>query len=148
MQDINFDVKTGNLTKDPVVREVAGKNKTVKVATFTLAVGRSYENAEGVKKDETQFITCEAWDSGAEMMEKYLKKGDRVLVIGSWKVDEWKDKETDEFKRRDKLRVDRFEKLYSANGNKNVQAETNSGEEKEQTVSSSPEAGNGNDIPF
>ena len=64
---------SGRLTADPVVRYTQ-TNKAV--CTFTLAVNR-------MKKDEADFIRCQAWEKQAELMQKYVHKGDRLIVEGS-----------------------------------------------------------------
>lgn len=48
-----------------------------KVANFTLAVDNK---TKGEKV--TSFINCVAWGNIAEVASKYVKKGDRVVVIG------------------------------------------------------------------
>lgn len=44
------------------------------VANFTLAVDRS--------KDGADYINCVAWNKTAELLEKYVKKGDKIGLIG------------------------------------------------------------------
>lgn len=50
-----------------------------KVCKFTLAIDDG-KNADGSRR--TQFIDCEAWNQSAEFMERYVKKGIRILVEG------------------------------------------------------------------
>ena len=47
---------------------------------FTLAVKRQYKNKEG--NYDTDFIQFKAWDKTAELLSKYVKKGDKVFVAG------------------------------------------------------------------
>lgn len=71
----------GRLTKDV---ELA-KTKSKKVyARFTLAVPNG-ENA--------MFIDCVAFDKLAETIEKYVKKGNRLLVEGSINATTYQDKD-------------------------------------------------------
>ena len=64
----------GRVTKDIELRYTANTQKAV--AKFTLAVNR-------MKKDSgADFISCTAWGKTAEIMEKYVHKGDRVGVTG------------------------------------------------------------------
>lgn len=73
MNDARF---TGNLTKDPEMKELSSGKKR---AMFTLAVQRRYVNHQtGVR--EADFITFYAYDRNAEMAEKYLTKGKKILV--------------------------------------------------------------------
>lgn len=74
---LNQVVMVGRLTSDPEINEVENDRK---VATITLAVQRSYKNAEGVY--ETDFIKCTLWNGIAENTAEYCKKGDVVGVKG------------------------------------------------------------------
>ena len=74
---LNQVVMVGRLTSDPEINEVENDRK---VATITLAVQRSYKNAEGVY--ETDFIKCILWNGIAENTAEYCKKGDVVGVKG------------------------------------------------------------------
>ena len=46
------------------------------MARFTLAVTRKY------KKDEADFIRCVCFGKLAEIIQKYVKKGDQICVAG------------------------------------------------------------------
>ena len=74
---LNQVVMVGRLTSDPEINEVENDRK---VATITLAVQRSYKNAEGVY--ETDFIKCTLWNGIAENKAEYCKKGDVIGVKG------------------------------------------------------------------
>ena len=74
---LNQVVMVGRLTSDPEINEVENDRK---VATITLAVQRSYKNAEGVY--ETDFIKCTLWNGIAENTSEYCKKGDVIGVKG------------------------------------------------------------------
>ena len=67
----------GRLTKDLELKET---NSGTAVIYFTLAVQRSYKNAQGTY--DADFINCVAYDRVAENMAKFLVKGSRVLVEG------------------------------------------------------------------
>ena len=51
------------------------------ICNITLAVNRSYKNAEGVY--DTDFIKCRLYESVAEKTCEYCRKGDLVCVKGS-----------------------------------------------------------------
>ena len=63
----------GRLTRDPDVRQ----GETC-VAKYTLAVDR--------KKEGTDFINCVSFGKRAEFVEKYLKKGTKVVAVGRIKT--------------------------------------------------------------
>ncbi len=65
----------GRLTKDPDMR---GEGTSL-VARYTLAVDRKYQK-EG--EQQADFISCVAFSKGAEFVEKYLKKGTKIVVCG------------------------------------------------------------------
>jgi single-strand DNA-binding protein len=65
---------SGNLGGDPDIR-MAGEQK---VANFNVAVNRKRGDQQ-----QTLWIRCAAWNGRAELVEKYLKKGSRVLIEGS-----------------------------------------------------------------
>lgn len=60
-----------------------GKSKV----RFQLAVRRPYT------KDTTDFITVIAWENQAELLSKYVGKGDRVCVGGYISTRTWDDKQ-------------------------------------------------------
>lgn len=82
---MNKVIMMGRLTKEPEVKEV-GKDKK-KISSIVLAVPRMSN------KDDADFFTCLLWDKKAEVAEKYLSKGTRVLVEGYLQTDSYKDKE-------------------------------------------------------
>lgn len=63
----------GRITKDVEIRNT---NNGTPVASFTVAVNRRK------KDDGADFISCVAWNKTAELMAKYVKKGDRIGVCG------------------------------------------------------------------
>lgn len=78
---LNRVVLIGRLTKDPELRY---SQNGVAVATFTLAVDRTYKNAQGEK--ETDFIPCVVFKQLAELCANYLSKGKLAAVDGSLQV--------------------------------------------------------------
>ena len=51
-----------------------------KVLSFALAVNRDFKNAEGGY--DADFISCVAYEQRAEVISKYVSKGDRLGVSG------------------------------------------------------------------
>jgi single-strand DNA-binding protein len=74
---MNRVVLVGRLTKDPELRYTPNG---VPTATFTLAVNRSFTNAQGER--ETDFINCVVWRKPAENVANFLKKGSLAGVDG------------------------------------------------------------------
>ena len=82
----------GRLTRDPEIRQTKG-NEPKTVAKFGLAVERDYA-VQGEKV--TDFFEIEAWQKTAEFVEKYLKKGQLVALVGALRRSEWTKPETGE----------------------------------------------------
>ena len=74
---INTAILTGRLTKDA---ELKYTGTGTAVASFTLAVDRTFKNANGEK--ETDFINVVAWRKTAETLATYTKKGSLIGVQG------------------------------------------------------------------
>lgn len=87
----NKVVLLGNLTADPEMRTTAGGQN---VTSFSLAVNRVYNNAQGERQEETSFINCTAWGRTAETIVKYVSKGRQLLVSGRLQQRTWQDKDT------------------------------------------------------
>lgn len=70
----------GRLTKEPTINEgSSGKGKDAvawKNARFTLAVDRPNN------REKADFISCIAWAGLADLIQKYVNKGDQLAVEG------------------------------------------------------------------
>lgn len=84
MKSLNVIYLLGNVGKDAEVKALNGQNGTIKVANFTLATSEGgYQRQDGTQVEErTQWHNVTAWRNLAEVAEKYIKKGDKVLVTG------------------------------------------------------------------
>ena len=74
---MNKAILIGRLTRNPELR-YTGNNTPV--ATFSLAVNRSFTNQNGER--EADFINCIVWRKLAETVKKYLSQGSQVAVEG------------------------------------------------------------------
>ena len=74
---MNKVILIGRLTRDPELR-YTGSNTPV--ATFSLAVNRSFTNQNGER--EADFINCVVWRKLAETVKNYLSQGSQVAVEG------------------------------------------------------------------
>ena len=93
-RSLNKVTLIGNLGKDPEVRSTSGGNR---VATFSLATSRAWNDASGNKQEKTEWHKCTAWNSKgsqlADIVEKYMKKGDKVYVEGRIEYGQYQDKD-------------------------------------------------------
>lgn len=72
---------TGRLTRDPEVRSYQKSTGEQDITVrFRLAIQRPVKDQDGNRKAD--FIPCVAFGKVAEVIEKYIHKGDRVLVEG------------------------------------------------------------------
>ena len=85
---MNKVILVGNLTKDPELSETPSG---VAVCKFSLAVSRDYTNAEGNR--DTDFFNITVWRGRAENCGKYLKKGNKVAIVGSLQTRSYEDKD-------------------------------------------------------
>ncbi len=74
---LNQAVIVGRLVREPELRKTeSGK----KVTNITVAVPRSYKNANG--EYDADFIHCTLWEGVAEKTITYVKKGDLLGIRG------------------------------------------------------------------
>ena len=69
----------GNLTRDPELTETAQGKKLCK---FTIAVGRAFD------KEKTDFFNCSAWEQKAEVIAKYVRKGNKLCMVSRLEINE------------------------------------------------------------
>ncbi|MGQ0829252.1 MAG: single-stranded DNA-binding protein [Bacteroidota bacterium] len=69
----------GNVGMNPEIKTLDGGKK---LAKMSLATNESYKNSKGERVTETQWHNLIAWGKTAEIIEKYLQKGNEVAVEG------------------------------------------------------------------
>ena len=80
----------GHLGKEPEMRYTpSGKP----VTTFSVAVSRSWNSADGERHSETEWFNVVAWGNLAEICKQYLTKGQQVYIEGRLQTRRWDDKE-------------------------------------------------------
>ena len=93
-RSLNKVTLIGNLGNDPEVRSTSGGNR---VATFSLATSRSWNGPSGDRQEKTEWHRCVVWNTNtsklADIVEKYVKKGDKLYVEGRIEYRQWQDKE-------------------------------------------------------
>ncbi len=81
---MNIAILTGNLGRDPELRQHNGDN----ILNFSIGV------AIGTKdKPETMWVDCALWGKRATSLQPYMAKGHRVTVSGPIKLEEYKAKD-------------------------------------------------------
>ncbi|MCX5763236.1 MAG: single-stranded DNA-binding protein [Gemmatimonadetes bacterium] len=95
-RSLNKVTLIGNLGNDPEIRTTSAGNK---VAQFSIATSRQWNSASGEKQEKTEWHKCVAWNVGtrgtglADVIEKYVKKGDKLYVEGRIEYRQFEDKE-------------------------------------------------------
>lgn len=81
---MNKAIILGRLGKDPEVRSTqSGKT----VASFSLAT------SEGRDNDKTEWHNIVTWEKTADIVSRYVHKGDLLLVEGRLQTRKWQDKQ-------------------------------------------------------
>jgi single-strand DNA-binding protein len=85
-KDFNQAIVMGNLTRDPEMRTTpSGQN----VTSFSVATNRSWQDQSGERKDAVEYHNVVAWGKLGELVNNYLKKGRKVLVVGRLQTRNW-----------------------------------------------------------
>jgi single-strand DNA-binding protein len=128
MNGLNQVILLGNVGKDPQVTTHNGDKK----ASFSLATNKSY-TSQGEKKKRTDWHTICSWRLLADIVEKYVRKGDTVMVTGELRYNKSeKDGETKYFTEimADKVII------------------VNRGDGHTEAPVSTPDTSGGDDLPF
>ena len=83
---MNSVILKGRLTKDPDVRYTQGQEQMA-IARYSLAVNRRGKDAGA------DFINCVCFGKQGEFAEKYLKKGQEVLIQGRIQTGSYQNKD-------------------------------------------------------
>lgn len=70
----------GYVGKDPEIQKL--KDSEHRVGRFTLATNEYYKNKDGEKVEQTEWFNILVWDKQADLVEEYVKKGSRLLIVG------------------------------------------------------------------
>jgi single-strand DNA-binding protein len=104
----------GNLGRDPEVRVTQGGGK---VATLNVATSESWVNKNsGEREEKTEWHRMVIFGKGAEVVEKYLKKGAKAYFEGRLQTRKWEDKNTGQEKFTTEIVVDNFTMLDRKEG--------------------------------
>jgi single-strand DNA-binding protein len=87
---LNKVMVIGHLGKDPEMRFTPSGRP---VTTFSVAVSRSWNTADGERRSETEWFNIVSWGNLAEICNQYLHKGQQVYIEGRLQTRRWQDKE-------------------------------------------------------
>lgn len=80
----------GNIGKNPEIITIQKGNK---LAKLSLATNEHYTDSKGKKRTETQWHNLIAWGKTADIIEKFVKKGEEVAIEGKIMYDSYEDKD-------------------------------------------------------
>lgn len=100
MADYNHCVLLGRLTRDVETKYLPSGTA---IADMSLAVGKTWNDNSGQKKERTSFFDVTAFGRTAEVAGEYLRKGAQVLISGELVQETWDDKQTGQ--KRSKVKV-------------------------------------------
>ena len=93
-RSLNKVTLIGNVGSDPEVRTTQGGGK---VAQFSLATSRIWNDQAGAKQEKTEWHRCVIWNNKAstlaDVAERYVKKGEKLYVEGEIEYRQWQDKD-------------------------------------------------------
>ncbi len=147
MRGFSKAIITGNITRDPELRTTPSGSS---VCSFSVAVNRTYRDANGEQKEDVSFIDCSAWGKLGEMISQYAKKGSGVLVSGRLSQRSWEDKETKQKRSRVEIVVEDFNFTGGANrdGSSSYSAPATASSASSDVPDDIPEEIDLSDVPF
>jgi len=86
---VNKAILVGHVGNDPEVKHLESGST---VANFSLATTETYKNKQGERVSNTEWHNIVIWRGLAEVVEKYVKKGDPLFLEGKITTRKWEDK--------------------------------------------------------
>jgi single-strand DNA-binding protein len=79
-RSLNKVMLIGNVGSEPELRTTGSGTKFAKVS---LATNRVFNDRSGQRQEKTEWHRLTFWDRLADLVEQYVKKGDRLYIEGS-----------------------------------------------------------------
>lgn len=134
---INKVLITGNLTRDPELRETLSG---FQVLNFGVAVNdRKKNQSTGQWEDYANFVDCTMFGNRAGSVARFLAKGSKVAIEGKLRWSQW---ETQDGSKRSKLEVvvDEIEFMTSRDGGQQPQYQQQYQQQQYQQPQYQPQA--------
>lgn len=87
---LNKVILIGNVGAEPEVRMLDG---ALKKASLRLATSERYKTAQGEMKEATEWHNIELWRNLADVVDKYVRKGDKLYIEGKITTRKYNDRE-------------------------------------------------------
>ena len=85
---LNKVILVGNLGRDPEIRSMQNGDK---VANLNIATSENWKDRDGNRQTKTEWHRVVIFGKIAEVCERYLKKGSKVLIEGKLVTRKWVD---------------------------------------------------------
>ena len=85
---LNKVILVGNLGRDPEVRNTQSGDK---IANLNIATSERWRDRDGNNQEKTEWHRVVIFGKVAEVAERYLKKGSKVLIEGKLQTRKWTD---------------------------------------------------------
>ena len=109
---MNKVILMGNLGKAPEIRTL---ESGVVMCRFPIATSETYKNRKsGEKTSHTEWHNIVLWRGLAEVAEKHLNKGDKILIEGRIRSRSWEDKESGQMRFITEILADQMQMVGSA----------------------------------
>ena len=146
--NINRVVLTGNLTRDPELRNIPSGTS---VCNLRVACNTRRKDASGEWVDKPNYFDVTVWGAQGENCAQYLSKGRPVAIDGRLEWREWEDKETGKKRQSIDIIADSVQFLGSREGGENGGRFTPQSDVPADTADFQPapaSGGSDDDIPF
>ena len=141
-RSLNKVMLIGNVGNDPDVRTTSSGTPT---ANMSLATTRKWKDGSGEQKEKTEWHRLTVWGKLVDVVERCVKKGDRLYVEGRI---EYSESESDGQKKYwTDVNVFAMEMLGSTGGDTGFQGRTESAP-SEQSTSKPIAESDDDDLPF
>ena len=108
---LNKVILMGNLGKDPETRTL---ESGAVMCRFSIATTETYKNSKsGERTSHTEWHNITLWRGLAEIADKYLHKGDKVLIEGKIRARSWEDKESGQTRYSTEILADQMQMMGS-----------------------------------
>lgn len=137
---MNVHFMTGNVGKDPEIRTFESGTKS---ANFSFATTTRWRK-DGEKKERTEWHRCVAFGKLAELIEKYVKQGSKLALLGEVRYRNYDDRDGNK-KYITEVYVDKMEFLGGA---KKESPQDDVPQSQDPNIPDSGQSGNDDDLPF
>ena len=144
MANYNKVIMAGRLTRDPELTFLPSQTPVVE---FSLATSRKFKGNDGQMREDVCFVDCRMYGKRAEVINKYLGKGDPLMIEGRLQFDRW---EAQDGSKRSKHRifVESFEFMGSGSSGGRGQTTEGGGSSAAEKEPFGSDSGPQDDIPF